>query len=136
MADLTITAANVVADPAAHLAYGKAGVAITAGQVVYFDTPSNSYKLADDNSATAAARSPDGIATNGAAVGQTLGVAKSGRITIGATLAPGTSYYLSKNAGGICPFADLGTGEYASSLGIATSTTVLKLDIQESGAAL
>src|SRR5690242_16311261 len=106
MADLTITAANVLAGSGAKIDRAhKAAVAVTAGQTVYKD--GDSYKLADDNSATAAARVPDGIALNGAGAGQPLAVLLSGDITIGATLTPGVAYYLSDTPGGICPVADL-----------------------------
>lgn len=135
MADLTITAASVLADAAANTRQGVAGAALTAGQVVYLDSATGSYKLADSNGA-AALRSPVGIALNGAAPGQPVLIALSGPVTIGATMTAGVAYYLSDTPGGICPVADVGSGEYSTILGIATSTTVLNLKIQESGAAL
>jgi hypothetical protein len=135
MADLTITAASVIAGTGATKKLGTAGATITAGKVVYLDSDGN-HKLADNNSATAALRSPAGIALNGAADGQPLIVLTAGPVTIGATLTAGVAYYLSDTPGGICPVADLATGEYAVIIGIATSTTVLNVDIQESGVAL
>jgi hypothetical protein len=48
----------------------------------------------------------------------------------------GVAYYLSDTPGGICPVADLGTGEYPSIVGIATSTTVLNVNFQSSGVVL
>jgi hypothetical protein len=48
----------------------------------------------------------------------------------------GTVYYLSATAGGICPVADLASGQYPCAVGIATSTTVLKLGFNASGVAL
>lgn len=136
MADLSITAANVAAGGGAKIVPGTAGEAITAGQVVYLDSSTGRFKLADNNSATAAVRSPYGIALNGAAAGQPLSVLTSGPITIGATLTAGVAYYLSATAGGICPVADLATGQYPTVLGIATSTTVLRVNLTESGVAL
>lgn len=136
MADLTITAANVIADSGAVIVQGTAGEAITAGQVVYLAPTTKRYMKADSNSATAAARSPAGIALNAASNGQPLAVAKSGAVTIGATVTAGTAYYLSDTPGGICPVADVGAGEYSTVLGIASSATVLKVKIQESGVAL
>jgi hypothetical protein len=135
MSDLVITAANV-ALVSGQRKTGTAGATITAGQVVYLDSATNTYKLADNNSGTAAARSPVGIALHGSLSGQPLTVQLAGTITIGATLTAGTAYYLSSNAGGICPVADLTTGMYPTILGIATSTTVLKIGIEESGVAL
>ncbi len=136
MADLTITAANVVAASDAVTATGTAGVAVTAGKVVYLDANDSRLKLADADSGTPAVRSPWGIALNDAAIGQPLTVLRSGSITIGATLTGGLAYYLSKVAGGICPVADIASGGYATIIGIATSTTVLKVNFQESGVAV
>jgi hypothetical protein len=63
-------------------------------------------------------------------------VQKAGDITIGATLTAGTAYYLSDTPGGICPVADVGTGESVCLLGLAKSTTFLALDIQVPGVTL
>jgi hypothetical protein len=136
MSDLSITAANVVAGAGAQIANGTAGTTVTAGQAVYLDATTGRYLLADNNSATAAAREPDGIALNGAANGQPLGVLTKGPVTIGATMTAGVAYYLGDTAGGICPVADLASGEYPSIIGIATSTTVLNVKIQSAGVAL
>lgn len=137
MADLVITAASVVAGADAQVDHGgNAGATVTAGQAVYKDAATGKWLLADDNSATAAARVPGGIALNGAANNQPLAVQKSGDITIGATLVAGSVYYLTETPGGIGPAADLVAGEYPSSLGIAKSTTVLDLNITSSGVAL
>lgn len=136
MVDLVITAANVVAGGSSVTVDGTAGAAITAGQVVYRDATTGRYLLADCDSATAAARSPAGIALNGAATGQPVEVLTKGAVTIGATLTAGVAYYLSPIAGGICPVADLLTGDYPTIIGIARSTTVLDVLIHESGVAL
>ncbi|MDX0007827.1 hypothetical protein GOB40_13900 [Sinorhizobium meliloti] len=139
MADLVITAANVVAGAGAKTTSGTAGAAITAGQVVYLDsTTTGKWQLSDSDAATAAARGQGanvGIALNGAANGQPLEVLTEGPITLGAVLTAGTAYYLSPTPGGIAPLADLLTGDYVTLLGLATSTSVLNLDIQYSGVA-
>lgn len=136
MADITITAASVVASGGNVIADCTAGATITAGQVVYLESSSNTIKLADADSGTAEVRSPYGIALNGGASGQPVKVLRSGLVTIGATLTAGLAYYLSKTAGGICPVADIASGGYATVLGIATSTSVLKVNITESGVAV
>jgi hypothetical protein len=136
MADLAITAASVLPGTGAKIVEGTAGASVTAGQVVYLDSSANSYKLADCNSATAAVRSPAGIALHASATGQPLAVATAGPVTIGATLTAGVAYYLSGTPGGIRPVADNTTGDYPVILGIATSTTVLNVKIQEAGVAL
>jgi hypothetical protein len=136
LADLTITATSVLAGSGSVKVNGTAGASITAGQVVYLDASDNKYKLADNNSATAAVRSPAGIALHASASGQPLTVLTSGPITIGATVTAGVAYYLSDTPGGICPVADLLTGEYPVVLGLATSASVIEVDIQEAGVAL
>lgn len=136
MADLIITAASVVASSAAKTHTALAGETITAGKAVYLATASGKYMLADSNSATAEARVPKGIALTGSSLNQPCVVALSGQVTIGATLTAGVAYYLSDTPGGICPVADVGSGEYPSILGIAKSTTVLDIKIQSAGVAL
>jgi hypothetical protein len=130
MADLTITAASVVAGTNAIVAEGMAGEAIVAGKSVYLSSTTKKWMLADSNSATAEARRAHGIALNGAALNQPVDVLKEGPITIGATLTAGLDYYVSDTPGGICPRADLASGEYVCLLGLASSTTVLNVGIQ------
>jgi hypothetical protein len=136
MADLSITAANVIAGSNSISEWGVAGATITAGQTVYYDSDTSKWKLADADSATAAVRmsTKGGIALNGASDGQPLKVLRSGAITIGGTLTAGSMYYLSPTPGGIGLLAEVLTGDYIVALGIATSTTVLNVAIQYSGA--
>jgi hypothetical protein len=134
MADLSITAASVIAGSGAKIVHGTAGASITAGQVLYLDSAAGTYKLADTDSATAAVRSPAGIALHAASSGQPIAVLTSGPITIGATVAVGDVYYLSGTAGGLAPVADVAAGDYPCIIGICTSTSVLNVNIQEAGA--
>lgn len=136
MADLVVTAASVVAGSDSTTVSGTAGVTITAGQAVYLDATTGKWALADADSATAAQRRAAGIALNGAALNQPIRVLTSGDITIGATVTAGVAYYLSGTAGGICPVADIGTGEYVCLVGIATSASVLRVGIQFPNVAL
>lgn len=136
MVDLVITAANVVPGSNATVENGTAGATITAGQVVYRDATTKKYLLADNDSATVAAKAPRGVALNGAANGQPLAISRAGDITIGATITAGTAYYLSATPGGICPLADVAAGDDVVLLGLAESATVLALDIQTSGVTL
>lgn len=136
MADLSLTAANIVPGAGAKIAHGTAGATITAGQAVYLDSSDNRYKLADCDSATAAVRVPAGIAVNSAATGQPVAVQYGGELAMGSVLTAAATYYLSATAGGIAPLADLGTGDYTVILGTAKSATVLTIDIHASGAAL
>lgn len=136
MADLTITAANVVAGENSTQKQRSAGETITAGKAVYLSSATKKYMLADSNSGTAEARKATGIALNGASLNQPITVHEFGDLTLGATLTPGTAYYLSDTPGGICPLADVGSGEYVCQLGIAKSATVLAVNIQFPNVAL
>jgi hypothetical protein len=130
MADVVVTAANVVKSTGAITETGIAGATITAGQVVYKDaTDSNKFKLADCDSATAGVRVAYGIALNGASANQTLTVQMAGDITLGAGLTAGLVYCLGDVAGAIRPSADNGAGDYTCILGIAKSASVLALSI-------
>lgn len=136
MTDVSITAANVVKGSNAVFERGTAGATITAGKVVYKDSTTHKYGLADSNSVTSGIRRPVSIALNGASDGQPLATLTAGDLTIGGTLVPGTSYYLSDTPGGICPMADVASGEDVVFIGIAKSATVLAVDIQISGVTL
>ncbi|NBW09767.1 MAG: hypothetical protein EBR82_17260 [Caulobacteraceae bacterium] len=136
MADLSITAASVIAGTDTRRDSGTAGAAITAGQVLAYDSSTATYKLADVNSASAWQRVPVGIALHAASTGQPILFQTGGQITIGATLTLGAAYYASGTPGGIRPAADNVTGDYPALLGIALSTTVLNLDITAASTAL
>jgi len=135
MSDLTITAASVVKGAGARIdRNGYAGETITAGMPVY-KASTGFWMKADSNSATALARTAIGIALNGASQYQPIDVQTEGEITIGATLTANTTYYLSDTAGGICPLADVGSGEYTEIIGVAKSTTVMLLVLKATGVA-
>lgn len=133
MADITITAANVVAADNAVKESALAGETIAAGKAVYKSPTTKKWMLADSNSATAAAKTAGGIALNGASLNQPITVGKSGDITIGGTMTAGAAYLLSDTPGGICPDADVGAGENVCQIGIAKSTTVLSVRIVAPG---
>lgn len=134
MADLSITASAVLASTDSTTEQGRAGATITAGQTVVTDLTTGRYVLADVDGG-ADIRRPRGIALNNASAGQPLAIIKSGDLTINAVLTAGVTYYGSPNPGGICPRADVLTGDYVCVLGVAKSTTVLALDIQYPGVA-
>lgn len=136
MADITITAASVLAGAGADTENGIIGETITAGQALYKAAADGRWYKADNNSATAEVRIATAIALNGGAIGQSIRVLKSGPVTIGAALTAGATYYLSDSPGGICLIADVGSGEYSCIVGIATSTTVLDVKFHYSGVSL
>jgi hypothetical protein len=133
MADIVVTAGSVIpTSPSTVVASGIAGAAITAGQVVYAD-PSDSYKIKPakaDSASTTHAPNVVGIALNGASAGQPVDYAKSGDVTFNAVLTKGQVYVDSAaNAGGIAPYSDLASTNFVTLLGVALSTTVLRLNL-------
>lgn len=139
MADLSVTAANVVASAnAVVLKQYNAGATIAAGDVVYLDA-NNTWQLMDANASAAgnAVNNERGIALGGASNGQPLAVNKRDPwCQIGATMSNGGIYCASPNAGKIAPAADITTGNYATVLGVARSTTILNLNPTASGIAV
>lgn len=136
MADLTQTATSVVAGSNAKTIRGILGETVTAGMTVVRDPTTRKYLKSDVDSATAALRGCDGIALNGGAINQPVIIQTEGDINVGATLAVGTIYIVSDTAGGIMPAADSETGDYPIILGIASTTTNLKLALKAAGAAV
>ncbi|MBY3564122.1 hypothetical protein [Rhizobium laguerreae] len=136
MADLVTSSGLVVAGADSSAVSGVAGETIAAGKAVYQSSTTKKWMLADSNSATAEARQAKGIALNGASLNQPIAIHKGGDLTIGATLTAGQALYLSDTPGGLCPLADVGSGEYLCLIGLAKSTTVLDVNIQFPGVAL
>lgn len=136
MVDLSITAANVQPGANATIERGTAGETVSAGMVAYRSASTGRLGRADSNAAGADVKIPVGIFLNGAANGQPVTIQTAGDITIGATLTPGSAYYLSETAAGIQPAADVGSGEGVALLGLAKSASVLALDIQVPGVTL
>lgn len=134
MADLIITATQIVPGSDAQLAYGTAGATITAGQVVYLDSTANTWKLFDANDSTLYTNVP-GIALNGCSSTQALTVQTGGSLTLGAGAAPtlGLIYIASATAGGIAPSADLASGWMCVILGVGGATNTLKMRVYNSG---
>lgn len=132
MTDLAITAAQVQPGTTdASFAQGTAGATITAGQTVYLDSSSGTYKPANATTSAATA-AVVGVALNGASSGQPLKIQVGGTLTLGAGAAPavGTVYCQSTNNGGIAPAVDLATGMRTSILGVggAANTIILKIN--------
>ena len=134
MADLTVTAANVVAPSGQeNIRTGTAGEAITAGQAVYLDaTDSNKVKRSDANLSSAAAAAV-GVALTGAATGEPVVYAVGGDYDSGATTVKGTVYIASANAGGIAPASDAAAGWFITVLGVASSTSNITLKPNATG---
>lgn len=132
MADLIITAASVVAGADAKIKTGTAGEAITAGQVVYLAAATKLLMKAI-NSDVAALAAVVGVALNSAAINQPVTYAYAGNVTMGATVAIGTSYLLSDTAGGIGPVADLLTSQFVTHIGVGKTAAIMTLGVRATG---
>jgi hypothetical protein len=136
MADYTITATAVLPGTGSTTKHGVSGATIVAGKSIVRDPATGKWVLADSNHATVALRTPQGISLNAASDGQPLAIHTAGPITLGAVLTAGVAVYASDTPGGLCPVADVGSGERSVLIGMPSSTSVLEVDIQDSGVAL
>ena len=132
MADLTITAAEVLEVSGAIKRTEDASATITAGQPVYLNS-STKWALCDADSAALA--DCDGISLHAALENQPLTVQSGGIIDPGATLTVGQVYAVSTNVGRIGLYSDLGSGDFVTVLGVATTVAHLPLNIINSGIA-
>lgn len=130
MADITQTAANVLAGTGARKVTGVSGGTIVAGNSVYLDTVAGTYKLADAGGASAAI-AVAGVALTNSSAGQPIVVQTEGQVNLGATLTAGQVYIVSGAApGGIAPVSDMTAGDRVGILGIAISTSLLEIGLQ------
>jgi hypothetical protein len=134
MANLSITAANIVPVTGYGFADMIAGEAVTRGQPVYENAAdSDKAYVADAN--VVAKSTAKGIALNDSAASQPVRVFTSGNLGFGAILTVGQVYCTSATAGSICLYSDLTTADYVTILGVATTTSNLKVQILNSGIA-
>lgn len=137
MTDLTITASALVPGANAVIKHGLSGAAIAAGKSVYRDPDDDRVKLADNDAAEAQEHDAVGISLNAtAAAGQPVDYQTGGDLAMGAILTKGESYCVSGTPGGICPRADVTTGDELVILAIATSTSNLAIGIRDTNAIL
>lgn len=134
MPAITITPANVQPTATTQMRTVTLGSAVTAGQAVYKDAATQTYKLADADSAASAL--VEGITLGAGDIGQKCVIATGGDIDIGATLAVGEPYFLHTTAGGIGVRSELLAGDFPSFIGHATAADNLKLAIANSTTAL
>lgn len=136
MAAISVTASSVVASTDNNdLDRGIAGEAITAGQALCRNSTTGVIELFDGNGASAYMKICVGIAAHAASTGQPIIFQRQGNMTFNAVLGAGVPYFGGSTAGGIHPAGDLGSGITTVLIGVGTSTTVLKINIFNSGAA-
>lgn len=141
MADISITAANVLASANAKTATGIYGETVVAGKALYMNSSDKRLYLADANASPATADCV-GIALNGGGAGQpAIYVEEDPDFTPGGTLSLSVAadsgvYVLSGTAGGIAPMDDLAAAMYPVVLGVAKSTTKMNLKIVKQNSAV
>jgi hypothetical protein len=127
MADLAVTAANVLKSSNGTIAVLTAATAITRGQYIY-TLAAGTAGLADSNGTTPA-NTITGIALADVGTGQPVPyVPTDTALTTGFTAsAAGVTVYLSNTPGGATEtYADIASGSTVIILGNMTSTTVMK----------
>lgn len=128
MTELSITASQVSPSTGVKIENGTAGATIVAGDLIFLDPATNTYKLFDANLTAANTEQPR-IALNSAAAGQPVAATAQGTVTLGAAAAPvqGTPYFASGTAGKLCTAGDLVTGWKGVIVGFGGATNTIKL---------
>lgn len=136
---ISVTAPTlVVAVSGSQTTEGIAGATITAGQVLYLDSSTKTYKLADRDTETALAEAK-GIALNACSTGQSVRILTKGKIDLGTAgdTKVGKIYVVSTTAGGIDEVDDIALGvppdEYVTILGVGHTTQIINVNIFISG---
>lgn len=135
MATLTITPEDVkTTDNETVVQKFQAGAAVAQGEPV-FSNSSNSDKHEPALNNTAS-NDVVGIAITPAIADGYFYAVTSGKMDLGATLVTGTVYAVGDAAGDINPVSDLGSADYVTTLGIATSTSEIDIKLHTSGVAI
>ncbi len=106
-----------------------AGVTIVAGNIVSYDSSTQTYKLADAN--VSGVKVAIGMALGGAGPGQPFFFALTGAVVnVGGTMTVAVPIYLSVTAGGITEtYADIASAEWSVILGQALTANNLLLTL-------
>ena len=130
MADLSITAANVLPSTSAITVTGvlHSGVTVTQGQALY-QYADGTIGLADSNGASPA-NTFYGIALSAGSPGQKITIATSdtGGFTFGASVSAGDPIYLSNTPGALTKtYSDIASGSTVIVIGGALTSTTINL---------
>ena len=132
MADITQTAANVIPGANAVTKDGTIGETLVAGDIIYIDATDSDRLKKAINSALASAAAA-GVMLNGGAAGQPGRYQTSGDHNPGGTVVVAEVYNVSPNAGKFAPDADVAVADFRTTIGIGTTSSNIKLQIQVSG---
>jgi hypothetical protein len=109
------------------------GVALTNGELVYSNA-NNSNKLEKGLSTSTSTSNIVGVVMIDASSGLSTAIAtNNATIKKAGAFSKGAVYYLADVAGDICLESDLGSGEYVTQIGYATSTDELVILISKTG---
>jgi hypothetical protein len=130
MADITVTEASVkAANSNTAKTTGTAGAAVPIGRSVYADPTSGKIYKAQATNNVHTANLVGVSLTEAKGDGQPIVYATEGDVTFGTDLTVGQTYVVSPGtAGNIAPVSDLATGNFVGLLGVATTTSNLKLN--------
>lgn len=141
MAELTITAANILLSDSTQARLAIAGEAITIGQLVFRSGGvTGSYFKTDADALATTPEDADGseyalALSTAAAAGQPLALARSGAtVSFGAILTVNKTYYAGTTAGAISDTAPA-SGDFGAVVGTATTTSLMPLRFHGSGVA-
>tara|TARA_R110000751_G_scaffold2140_2_gene11378 strand:+ start:684 stop:1094 length:411 start_codon:yes stop_codon:yes gene_type:complete len=135
MADVTITREDVAIN-ASNVTFVRVqvGEAVQQGQPLYRSSANSRHYKASATTATLA--QCVGIAMTPSATDGFALMLKAGDFIVGGTVSQGLTYVVSATSGRIAPSADLASTNFVTNLGIAISSTVIRLDIAASAIAL
>ena len=136
MADILVTASQLLPTTDTVLEDGIAGEAIAQGDWIYKKAADGRLWKADNDAASAEAAEVVGQAMVAcAAAAQPMRYARGGTVTQGAaaTIVQGTIYVLSSTAGKAMPSADLGAGDRVTILGVGNAANGIQLQLNRSG---
>lgn len=134
MADVTRTKVNTRPLTGFSSRKGLAGGTLEGGEAVYLDG-ANGWKPADADAA-ASANAKGVVVQKDVVSGGGFDIVTRGPMPGYSGMTPGVDYFVSTSPGEICPYADLGSGDYPCRIGWAESATVLFVDPAPVGAVL
>lgn len=134
MPNLTVVPTELLTQNSPTLRILAAGEAIDAGEVVYRDATTLTYKLAQCDG-TADEADAVGIAAHDANATNPVTIVSSGVVVLGATAAPiaGVVYMLSPTPGKIMPVTDQVVGQHVTVVGVGAVNNALFLHVGGSG---
>jgi hypothetical protein len=128
MADISITASNVVPATDASTEVILLGADADAGDILVYDSTDGDWVLAANSSAALAGNGDPlqlRMATSSGVAGQSVSAVRPGsKVTVGSVLTKGRWYVLS-TGGAISPESDATTNDWSTLIGYAVSATQL-----------